>query len=729
MVQLLKDAAQKSSNWRNPFMHEIRVTHFDSIMRFHPDIEQQQLGHFQKSLELLYAGHTDEAVTSLLQLQEKMPEYRYFLGAGFKEKEDMLHSALAVSYLRLGEQKNCLLNHNSASCVIPISEEGQHQWKEGSEKAISVYTKILEENPEDYEAMWLMNIAHMTLGQYPDSVPTRNRIPESSFHSDFPLLKFADIAANVGLDIQSLSGGSILEDFNGDNYLDLLISSWGVLDQMQYFQNNGDGTFTERTREAGLTGLVSGLNMVHADYNNDGWPDVLVLRGGWLNKYGKHPNSLLKNLGPDSQGIPQFIDVTEEAGILSFCPTQTATWNDFNQDGWLDLFIGNETNNTLTNQRFPAELFINQRDGTFHETSLQSGVQLTAFIKGVTSGDYDNDGLPDIYISTLLSRNYLFRNVGQNERGIPLFEDVTSIAGLDEEISTFPTWFWDYDNDGWLDIFVSGYNRGGSVSISSAVAREHLGLPFQADLPRLYHNNTDGTFDDVSEEAGLRKILHSMGCNFGDLDNDGFLDMYVGTGDPDFRSIVPNRMFRNAGGKFFQDVTTAGGFGNLQKGHGISFGDLDNDGDQDIYTVMGGANYGDIYQNLLFENPYGRNTNSNHWLTMKLVGTSSNKMALGARITITVSEEGKDRMIVRDITSGASFGASPFRLEVGLGKSKSVKKIDIFWPKTQNHQRFKNVDADQFLKIIEGDSILYPLNLKRLDLASERSETTHRHHQ
>src|SRR5205823_12826185 len=152
------------------------------------------------------------------------------------------------------------------------------------------------------------------------------------------------------------------------------------------------------------------------------------------------------------------------------------------------------------------------------------------------------------------------------------------------------------------------------------IAADYLGVPNQAELPRLYHNNHDGTFTDVTRAARLDKVLHGMGSNFGDLDNDGFLDFYLGTGNPDLSTLIPNRMFRNNEGKFFQDVTTSGGFGHLQKGHGVAFADLDNDGDQDILANLGGAYTGDIYRKALFENP----GNSNRWLKLKLVGLQSN---------------------------------------------------------------------------------------------------------
>jgi hypothetical protein len=229
------------------------------------------------------------------------------------------------------------------------------------------------------------------------------------------------------------------------------------------------------TKEAGLTGITGGLNMVQADYNNDGFTDIFVLRGAWLETLGKHPNSLLRNNGNGT-----FTDVTQEAGILSFHPTQTAVWQDFNKDGWVDLCIGNESSGK--GNIHPCELFLNNQNGTFKEVAKRAGVQVSVngelyYVKGVTAGDYDNDGWPDLYVSALDDRNpnILFKNTGLSRDSIPQFVNVSGAAGLGENISSFPTWFWDYDNDGWLDLFVAGFRR--SVfweSITKDVVAEYL---------------------------------------------------------------------------------------------------------------------------------------------------------------------------------------------------------------------------------------------------------------
>jgi hypothetical protein len=189
-----------------------------------------------------------------------------------------------------------------------------------------------------------------------------------------------------------------------------------------------------------------------------------------------------------------------------------------------------------------------------------------------------------------------------------------------------------------------------------------------------------------------------MGANFGDLDNDGWLDFYVGTGNPDLAVISPNRMFRNDGGKRFQDVTTSGGFGQLQKGHAVAFGDINNDGDQDVYSVIGGAVEGDHYHSQLFANP----GHGNNWLKLKLEGVKTNRAAIGARIKVVLQTDEGERFLYRTVGSGASFGASPMRQEIGLGQARTIKRVEIFWPVTGVTQTVTNLEINQCYQIREG---------------------------
>ena len=722
MLQLLEQTAVQSATHENMFANDVRIAYYDSLLQQEPDNPNYL---YNKAVDLLHHGDSREAAElfiRLLELKEKGKLY------GFLSPDMItgLEHQLALSYLRLGEQENCIINHTSASCIFPLQPAGFHELEEGSRKAVELYTNILEKYPDDLQARWLLNIAYMTLGEHPEQVPEQWLIPDSAFRADQEVKPFQDIASAIDFDIRGLSGGLVVDDFTNDGYLDILISAWGQQDQLRFFVNNADGTFTEKTETANLTGLYGGLNMLQADYNNDGWLDVFILRGAWLREHGGHPNSLLKNNGNGT-----FTDVTQTAGLLTFHPTQTATWNDFNRDGWLDIFIGNETSGPKSFHK--SELYLSQQDGTFVNVAETAGVEVNQigfrptrhYIKGVTSGDYDNDGWPDIYVSTgslNKGRNFLFHNEGLDAEGKLRFKDVTKKAGLDEPISTFTTWFFDYNNDGWLDIFAASYLRsGGQGSITEDVASEYLGMPHTAEKGFIFSNNQDGTFTNVSEELGLDKIMYSMGANYGDFDNDGWQDFYLGTGNISLSSIMPNKLFRNDNGKAFLDVTAAAGVGHLQKGHAVSFADLDHDGDQDLLMSMGGAFQGDVYQNAFFLNPY---EDENHWISLKLMGQQSNHSAIGTQLIFTIEEDGRERKIYRRVSSGGSFGASPLRVEVGLGTADKVKMLEVMWPNSAP-QYFEALKADQFYQIVERNPEAKVLDLKKLHF-NQKNE--HQHH-
>lgn len=665
------------------------------------------------ALQLLQAGESEAALAEFDLYEETARR----LGARLSAQDlGGVTISRALCHLRIGEQENCLANHSSESCLFPIRGSGVHKLPRGARGAIGVLLPHLEKFPEDLSARWLLNIAFMTLGEYPEKVPAAWLLAPQLFASEYDIKRFPNVAGAVGLDADGLAGGSIVEDFDGDGLLDVMFSRWNLDGQLRLFQNKGDGTFRERTAEAALTGLVSGLNIMQTDYNNDGFADVFILRGAWKAAGGRHPNSLLRN---NRDGT--FSDVTEEAGLMSFHPTQTATWFDFNADGWLDLFIGNES---IGQEMHACELFRNNGDGTFTECASEAGVAVVQFIKGVTSGDYNNDGRPDLYLSNRLGPNILFRNDGPAEtNGSPKskwrFTDTTAQAGVSEPVHSFPTWFWDFDNDGWQDIFVAGY----SIPDLGAITADYLGLPHSGERARLYRNNKDGTFADVTKSAGLYKILHAMGSNFGDLDNDGWLDFYVGTGDPDLSTIIPNRMFRNDDGRGFQEVTTSGGFGHLQKGHGVSFADLDNDGDQDIHAVMGGAFSGDFAHNAFFLNP----GHENHWITLKLEGVRSNRAAIGARLHLVVATPQGDRSIYKTVGTGGSFGASPLRQEIGLGQATAIHRIEILWPATGQKQVLKGIPMDRFYKVREGASAAQPWTQKKFSISPGNATHAHVH--
>jgi hypothetical protein len=278
----------------------------------------------------------------------------------------------------------------------------------------------------------------------------------------------------------------------------------------------------------------------------------------------------------------------------------------------------------------------------------------------------------------------------------------------------------DFNNDGWLDIFVSAYSDG-SEDLPGKVLRAY-GKKDDPFRPRLYTNNGNNTFTDVSSQMGLTEPAFTMGCNYGDLDNDGYPDFYLGTGEPNLKSIIPNKMYWNREGKSFADITYSGGFGNIQKGHAVGFADFDRDGDQDIYVVMGGSFEGDVYQTLFFENPL---PHDNHWIVLRLEGVTSNRMAIGARVEIEIEENGSKRKIYEMVSSGASFGGNSLQMEIGLGKAERITNLKVMWPTMKNNvQEFQNIDPDKAYQLKEGGK-LEPVTYEYVPF--KKGEVHHQH--
>ena len=583
-----------------------------------------------------------------------------------------LEAMIGVAHLRRGELENCIEHHRAASCIFPIRPEGQHHVTSGSERAIEYFLKHLARQPDNLEVRWLLNLAAMTLGRHPQAVPARWRLPPKALASEEAAPRFDDVAGEVGLKEIGRAGGAVIEDFDGDGRLDIFVSSTDVCASARFYHNAGGGTFEDRTRPAGLAEQLGGINAIHTDYNNDGRIDLFVMRGGW--EYAMR-NSLLRN---DGRGT--FTDVTSAAGLTSALHrTHSAAWADFDNDGWLDVFVAHEETR--------AALFRNNRDGTFTDVAERAGVRRSAFSKGAVWGDYDNDGDPDLYVSNYGEPNFFYVNSGDGT-----FTERAGELGIDRPIMSFPTWFFDYDNDGWLDLFVASF-----VPSVVEVVRHYLDLPPRAETFRLYRNDRRGGFEDVTSTAGLSRVAPSMGANFGDLDNDGFLDMYVGTGAPSYAALVPNLMFRNNAGRRFADVTTATGTGHLQKGHGVAWADLDEDGDLDIYANIGGFLPGDVYSRALFRNP----GSGNAWIRVRLEGVKSNRPGIGAKIRMTLPD---GSLRYREVNGGGSFGASPLEQHIGLGKADRIARLEIEWPASGAKQAFSDVAANQRIVVREGEN-------------------------
>ena len=353
-----------------------------------------------------------------------------------------------------------------------------------------------------------------------------------------------------------------------------------------------------------------------------------------------------------------------------------------------------------------------------------NGLANLGFVKGVAWGDFNNDGRPDLYVSRKGAANFLFRNDGPKDPKNPRaeqwkFTEVAAQAGVTEPVQSFATWFFDYDNDGWPDLYVSGF----FVETLQDVGALEMGMAHKAETPRLFHNNHDGTFTDVTKQMKLDRAILVMGANFGDLDNDGWLDVYLGTGDVPYEALLRNRMFRNNGGKGFQDVTTSGGFGHLQKGHGIAFADFRNSGNEDVFEKMGGAFAGDVYASVLYENP----GQGNHWIDLELQGVKSNRSAFGTKVAVTVREGNATRTIYRTVGYGSSFGGNPLRQHIGVGSATQIQSVEIMWPTSRLAQKFRDVAIDSFYHLAEGDTQLTRVERKTFQYRHVTETTPHAH--
>jgi hypothetical protein len=513
----------------------------------------------------------------------------------------------------------------------------------------------------------------MTLGEHPAKVDSRHLLRFDRFcQSEFDIGRFRDIGHLVGVSRLNQAGGAIMEDFDDDGLLDLVITTMDPTTPMAYYRNKGDGTFEDRTESAGLLKQLGGLYCVQGDYNNDGHMDIFIPRGAWL-KMPVRP-TLLRNNGDGT-----FTDVTKEAGLDHAVNSISAAWADFDNDGLLDLFVCCEGQ--------ANRLYRNKGDGTFEEVAYKAGVQGNDTVcKGAAWIDYDNDGYPDLFLNNLGGTAQLFHN---NRNGT--FTDVTSALGINGPVAGFSCWAWDFDNDGFLDIFATSYDRSVDDLVNSL-----LGQPHQRNTCKLYRNLGGKKFQDVTKEFGLDGVYATMGSNFADFDNDGYPDIYLGTGDPDLATLIPNRLFKNVAGKRFADITASSGTGHLQKGHGVACGDWRRTGITDIFIETGGATNGDKYHNILFQNP----GQGNNWLTVKLVGKKTNRAAIGARIR-AVTAGSTPLTVHRHVSSGSSFGANPLQQTVGLGKADRVAVLEIHWPTSGTTQVFRDIAVNQAIEITE----------------------------
>ncbi|HUX44996.1 MAG TPA: CRTAC1 family protein [Terracidiphilus sp.] len=501
---------------------------------------------------------------------------------------------------------------------------------------------------------------------------------------------------------ETMTGGVALFDYNNDGLLDIFFTNGAAIPSLEksnpsydnrLFRNNGNGTFTDVTKQAGLEGIGYSMGVAVGDYDNDGYEDLYVT--------GVNHNQLFHNNGNGT-----FTDVTAKARVAGIIPkygkawSQTAGWLDYNNDGRLDLLVVNYLNYNLktathcVQNGFPAYcspvdflgtpniLYRNNGDGTFTDVSVQSHIaQFVGKGMGVSFADYDNDGYTDIFLSNDTFQNYLLHN---NRDGT--FSEVGILAGVayntfGNVVAGMGTDFRDLDNDGKPDIF------------QTAMFGE--GFP-------LYRNLGNSQFQDVTGSTRLTTLtsrLTAWGTGIYDFDNDGFKDVFTADSDilDNARQVahrpypLPNGLFRNRGNFTFDDVAAEAGAGfSAPAAHrGAAFGDLNNDGKIDIVvTVLNGPP-----QILINRSP-----NKNHWILLNLVGVKSNRDGLATRVKITTALGAQYNHATTTVGYNSS---SDKRVHFGLGSASVIQTIDLYWP-SGIHQVLHNVKADQVLTVRES---------------------------
>ncbi len=537
-------------------------------------------------------------------------------------------------------------------------------------------------------------------------------------------VQFTDIAPKAGLSVPMVNGGErtkryIVEstgsgiaflDYDRDGFPDIFVVNGsrlegfpaGAAPSNHLFHNNRDGTFTDATAGAGLTNSGWGQGVCVGDFDNDGFDDLFVT-------YYGQPNILYHNNGNGT-----FTDVTAQSG-LSLSGRNWSTgcaFLDYDRDGKLDLFVASYVDFDRASAGLPGtnpncfwkgvavfcgprglpfaknRLYRNRGDGRFADVSAAAGILKASdcYGLGVVTGDFENRGWPDIYVACDSTASLLYRNNGDGtftergvQAGVAYNEDGLEQAGMGVSSA-------DYDRDGLLDIFKTN---------------------FDDDVPDLYHNDGDGTFTFRTFDARLGFNLKylSWGGGFFDFDNDGWPDIFIANGHvypeleshghPESPYRQRNLLYHNARDGTFEDVTLIAGPGlELRRsGRGAAFADFDNDGDLDI--VINNQNDSPT----LLRNDGG---NKNHWLSIRTVGTQSNRDGIGTRITLLAG----GRRQIQEVRSGGSYlSQNDLRIHFGLGETTKVDRLEIRWP-SRMVDKLENVSADQFLVVREGKGVV-----------------------
>jgi ASPIC and UnbV/FG-GAP-like repeat len=538
------------------------------------------------------------------------------------------------------------------------------------EQAVADGVVAMSGDPDnDRTRSWLW-LASRSLGGYPESVPAQYRM-EMKVGYQPASVRLEDIAARIGLDKTCAGRGTAIFDYNNDGLLDIVITA--AHGGCSLYRNNGDGTFTDVSIESGLDQCTNGFIVTAGDYDNDGFVDLYITRMGfYVGECVLYHNN----------GDGTFTDVTAKAGVQSWGPGFTASWVDYDCDGYLDLFVANNLGG-LFDRRIPNRLFHNNGDGTFTEVTGEAGLHTIFPTFGSCWGDYNNDGYPDLFLSASLGRPQLFRNNGNGT-----FTEVGVQAGLTDFAVGTTCFFCDYDNDGWLDIVQ--FTWSDHEDVVHTMRKGHG--PTDGSVMRVWHNNRNGTFSVRSRELGIDGCWGTMSGNFADYNNDGRLDFMLGNGSPRMDRLEPFVLLENNGGKY-SNVTFSAGLPFAGKSHGTNCADLFGDGRLSIIIAAGGAYPGD----LLTTSVYCPQERPGNYLNVRLTGTKSNRDAIGARITLITGNTQQ----MREVGGGTNFGCLPTEQHFGLADLTQVDALEIRWP-SGLRQRVDNPPLNRTIRLTEG---------------------------
>lgn len=499
---------------------------------------------------------------------------------------------------------------------------------------------------------------------------------------------------------ETMGAGCLFLDYDNDGFLDIYLVNSGTScekasqsrtqpnEMNALYRNNGDGTFTDVTEKAGFQKNHGyGMGCLSADYDNDGDVDL------YLTNFGR--NQLYRNNGNGT-----FTDVTTQAGVGDSHWSVSASFGDYNLDGYLDLYVTNyldyrvETAHACSLEGVhiycgphefpdaPDTLYRNNGNGTFTDVTTQSGVHNTGKGLGVLFTDYNNDGYPDIFVANDAVQDFLYRNNGDGS-----FTDVAITAGIaynseGRATASMGIAKGDYDNDGMLDLFLTNF----SLEVNS-----------------LFHNDGNGFYTMTTFDTGLAEPSFSQlgfGTQFLDVDNNGILDLFVANGHvwDNVSQITPSlfykqkcQLFHNTGTSNFKEISELAGtfFTRPVVARGTAIGDYDNDGDVDILVSCCGGTP------ILLRND---SIKTNHWLKIQLVGTTSNRDGIGAKVQVKTGEKTQ----IKEATCGGSYASgSDHSLLFGLGAHSTVQSVEVRWP-GGHIQKLENLSANQVIRIKEN---------------------------